>query len=178
MKKEDILAKVEELARESAWPGCPGGWQYPHDLGNGILTPTYTDVQKVLHPFRLDMMRQALMKRFGLRLKEASILELGSCESALSFGLHEIGVRNITNVEVRELNCRKAKFVAQVKGIEGLNIINCDLWEFLAAEDRTWDIVLFMGILYHLQDHFAVLRKLRRVTGQLTLTFSFDYHTR
>ena len=168
---EEIIAEVNRLSALAAWPGCPnGGWQYPHDLGDGIVTPTYTDIQKELHPFRRELMKNALMRCYGGDIAQKSAIELGCCEGAMSFGLADLGVKDITAVEFRDVNVLKAKFIAEVCGYQGVHFIKDRLETYLAYENlRTYDICLFMGILYHVQDPFWMMKRMAKITREVAI---------
>lgn len=169
MTEDEIRREVDRLAKLSAFPGCPaGGWQYPVDFGNGIVAPAYGDTQKLLHPWRRDVLIRNLLGIYGDRLKDLSVLDLGSCEGGIALGLWEQGVRNITCVEGRAINVAKARFVNEVKGM-GLNIIHSDVTAFLQAAQESYDVVLFMGLLYHVLDPFLISGLVAKVTREVAV---------
>jgi hypothetical protein len=168
MTTGEIRGEVERLSQRSAWPGCPGGWQYPFDLGHGIVTPAYGPVQATLHPWRRKVLLDNLDPIFSGRYDRISVLDLGACEGAMAAGLWERGVRDLTCVEARPINVEKARFVAAVKGY-GYRIVEAEISEYLASETRTYDLVLFMGILYHLLHPFSISRRVAVCTRTLAV---------
>jgi Methyltransferase domain len=159
---------MERLSRLSAWPGQPGGWQYPFDLGFGIVTPTYTPVQAVIQPWRRKVLLENLDSLFADKYGEISVLDLASCEGWMAEGLWERGVRNITCVEACPINIQKAQFVAKVKGYN-LNIIEAEIADYLRSETRTYDLVLAMDILHLLLDPFSVSKLIAARTRTLAV---------
>jgi len=167
---ERIRIEADRLSRLSGWEGGPQeGWQYPFDLGHGVITQTYTDVQAELHPWRRDVLLNNLDPIFAGRYDQLSVLDLGSCEGSMALSLWERGVRDITCVESRAINVEKARFVFKVKSADIL-VVEDDVISFLNRDTRHYDLVLFMGLLYHLLDPFQTMRlTAKRVRGVLAL---------
>ena len=161
---QEIWREVKRLADASAWPGGPGGWQFPFDFGNGIIAPPYGPVQNSMHPWRRERLLANLEPLFADRFERISVLDIGCCEGAMAEGLWHRGVRDITCIEARAINVEKARFVFKTKGY-GINVVHADLFEYLRANDRKYDLVLFMGVLYHVLDPFGAARLVARVTG-------------
>lgn len=161
---EDEIEKLAKLAGGENW--CPnGGWQYPFDFGEGVVARTYTEAQIRLHPWRKDMLIDNLDKLYKDKYEQLSVLDLGSGEGAMSLALWNRGVRNITCVEARELNVKKAKFVFNHFGVNA-NIIHSCIDDFLNNNTKKYDLVIFMGILYHILNPFDVMRKLSEITKE------------
>jgi len=166
MNKENLEYEVERLAKLSGkenW--CPnGGWQYPFDFGNNVIARTYTEAQVRLHPWRKEMLVSNLDKVYKDRYADISVLDLGSGEGAMSLALWDRGVRDITCVEARSDNVEKAKFVLNHFGAEA-NIVNLPIGKFLDENTKKYDVVIFMGILYHLLNPFDIIKKISNITN-------------
>lgn len=160
---DEVEREVRRLAKAAAGDWCPGGgWQFPFDFGNGIVAPTYTPVQ-AMHTWRRDVMLQAIEKLIPEKRDAVSVLDLGAGEGAMALGLWEIGFRDITCVEARPLNVEKAQFVARIFSA-GLNYTCATVDEFLSENTKQYDLVLFMGLLYHLLNPFEVLKRIGKLT--------------
>jgi len=162
---EELIKEVEVLAIEAAgekW--CPnGGWQYPFDFGNNVIARTYTDAQVRLHPWRKNVLMNNLNLIYKNRYDTISVLDLGSGEGAMTLALWNAGVRDITCVEAREVNIKKAKFVFNHFSVDA-NIIHSSIDEFLEQNTKRFDLVIFMGILYHILNPFDVMKKIANIT--------------
>lgn len=167
---EQIRAESNRLSLLSGWEGGPSeGWQYPFDLGHGIVTRTYTAVQAELHPWRRNVLLNNLDRIFVGRYHELSVLDLGACEGAMALALWERGVRDITCVEARANNAEKARFVFKVKNAD-IRVVEEDVLTYLGWDKRHYDLVLFMGLLYHLLDPFQIMHlAARRTRGVLAM---------
>lgn len=154
----EIAAEMERLSRLSGWADGPSkGWQYPFDLGHGIVAPTYSELQARLNPWRKEVLLRNLDASCAGRYPSLSVLDLGACEGSMALALWERGVRDITCVEIRDGNVAKARFVFKVKHAD-IAVIQQDVLSYLERDTRRYDIVLFMGLLYHLQDPFLTTR--------------------
>lgn len=154
----EIAAEAQRLSRLSGWADGPSqGWQYPFDLGHGIVTPTYSDLQARMNPWRKEVLLRNLDAYCAGRYAALSVLDLGACEGSMALALWERGVRDITCVEIRDINVAKARFVFKVKHAD-IVVIQQDVLSYLEQDARTYDIVLFMGLLYHMQDPFLATR--------------------
>ncbi len=167
---EEIRIEVNRLSHLSGWDGGPQeGWQYPFHLGHGIITRTYTDVQAELHPWRRDVLLNNLDAIFAGRYHQLSVLDLGACEGSMALALWERGVRDVTCVESRAINVEKARFVFKVKEAD-ICVVQDDIISFLNRDIRQYDLVLFMGLLYHLLDPFRAMHlTAQRVSGVLAM---------
>jgi Methyltransferase domain len=153
-----LALEAERLAQASAWSNCEGGgWQYPFDLGGGLVTRTYIPFQAKLHPWRRNILLNNLDRFAGKEYADLSVLDLGGCEGAMAAGLWERGVRDITLVESRRINVEKANFIARTKGYD-FQIVEMDVVDFLKSTSKTYDIVLFMELLQLLPDPLGVSR--------------------
>ena len=172
---DEIQAEADRLSVAAGWPGGPArGWQYPFDLGHGIVTDTYTPIQSVIHPYRRRLMLAGLDRCFPDRAayETLSVLDLGACEGSMAFGLWERGVRDITCVDVRETNCLKGAFVASVLGAD-INFIQQDIADYLAGiGERKFDIVLVMSALCLILDPFTIMRQAANVTRRVAVVES------
>lgn len=157
---EFIRARTQALAlaaKDSDW--CPnGGWQFPFDFGHGIVAPTYTAVQQ-MHPWRREMMVSILQENVPANYADLSVLDIGAGEGAMAVALWAMGFRDITCVENRPLNIEKAKFACEVFGAKA-NFMHMTVDEFFQKNEKTYDIVIFMGLLYHILNPFEVARQI------------------
>ncbi|BCB26933.1 hypothetical protein SKTS_18190 [Sulfurimicrobium lacus] len=160
---EYIQQRTTDLAlaaKDSDW--CPnGGWQFPFDFGHGIIAPTYTPVQQ-MHPWRRDMLVSIIQENVPANYADLSVLDLGAGEGAMAVALWAMGFREITCVENRPLNIEKAQFACEVYGAKA-NFVHSTVDEFLSQNDNSYDIVIFMGLLYHVLNPFEMARAIGRV---------------
>lgn len=126
------------------------------------------------HPLIGDDPRTIIIKRLIRRFiapkPEIRILDLGSLEGGLSFEMAREGW-DVTGIEGRESNFRKAELIRRYFALQNLRFEMRDVKELSRERDGQFDAVLCCGLLYHLDDPFAFLRKLREITAEDGLLF-------
>jgi len=160
MTKEVIQQKITEL----------GPWFYPFDFGNGLKAPTKIppEVEGIFET-RLEMVERVVAAHFGARLAEIACLDIGCHEGFYSFAMARKGIGRMVGVDVRESNLRRARFVAETMGLSQVSFRqgNC---ERLAAPDLgRFELTLFLGVLYHLENPVLCLRNVASLTKELCI---------
>ena len=160
MTSQEMVARVAEL----------GPWFYPFDLGHGVRTESAIPASVAgIFETRLAMVDQLVDRHFGPRFAEASCLDIGCHEGFYTVSMARRGMRRVVGMDVREINLRKARFVAEALGLSNVSFFegNC---EQLRAEDvGQFDLTLFLGVLYHLENPMLCLRNLSAVTKELSI---------
>lgn len=85
----------------------------------------------------------------GGKLAGARIADLGSGEGGFAVELAMHGAR-VTAVEGREISCRKILFAKEALSLETLEVVPGDVRKLGKGELGSFDIVLCIGLLYHL----------------------------
>jgi SAM-dependent methyltransferase len=97
-------------------------------------------------------------------LSELRVLDLGCLEGtyAVEFPLHGA---EVVGIEGREANIAKARLAKETLGLQRLELVRGDVRELDPARHGSFDVVLCLGLLYHLDaaDVFAFLERLRAV---------------
>ena len=77
------------------------------------------------------------------------------------------GVRGI---DVREINIQRAKTVQTILGYDPARLV-FDVGDFLSNQDSadTYDVTLFLGLLYHLENPMGAIRLLHKITRTLCI---------
>ncbi len=103
-------------------------------------------------------------------LEELRVLDLACCEGAYSveFALHGA---EVVGIEGREANIVKAQFAKDVLGLDRLTLIEDDVRNLRPKEHGMFDVVLCIGILYHLNvpDVFTFMERVASVCTRLAI---------
>jgi tRNA (mo5U34)-methyltransferase len=139
------------------------GWYHQIELAQGVVTPGINKSAESLS--RLGLPSDCR----GLR-----VLDLGTRDGFFAFELEQ---RGATVVAVDYIAREQTGFdvAARIKGFRG-QYLHKNVYDLRAAEIGTFDIVLFLGLLYHLPDPLGALQLVRSLChGQLYLeTFVLD----
>jgi hypothetical protein len=163
---EEIKKEVNRLANEAAGEWCPnGGWQFPFDFGEGIIAPTYTPIQ-FMHLWRRKVLLESIDNLVPKEVRASlPVLDLGGGEGAMSIGLWSLGFRDITMVEMRQLNIEKARFAANHFQAD-INFHLSTIDDFFHNNIKQYEITIFMGILYHILNPFDVMKRIGECTSK------------
>jgi tRNA (mo5U34)-methyltransferase len=142
-------------------------WFHTIDLGGGVVTPGEDD-------------SQAKLRTLGLPadLTGRSVLDVGAWDGFFSFEAERRGARRVVALdpaawrEGRPENewGSKAGFelARRVLG-SGVEDVDLDLLEISPETLGRFDVVLFLGVLYHLPDPLPVLERVASVTAGLLI---------
>jgi tRNA (mo5U34)-methyltransferase len=145
-----------------------GPWFYRFEFGGGIeTTPAIPPAVVDIFDTRLRMVNSAVDAHFGARLPQVDCLDIGCHEGFYSLAMARRGVKRVTAVDAREENLKRARFVASAMGVSGIEY-RLGRVETLSADlGRKFDLTLFLGVLYHVEDPMRCLREVAAVTGEL-----------
>jgi tRNA (mo5U34)-methyltransferase len=145
-----------------------GPWFYRFEFGGGIeTTPAIPAAVVDIFDTRLRMVNAAVDAHFGTRLPQIDCLDIGCHEGFYSLAMARRGVKSVTAVDAREENLKRARFVASAMETEGIDY-RIGRVETLSAElNRQFDLTLFLGVLYHVEDPMRCLREVAAVTKEL-----------
>jgi tRNA (mo5U34)-methyltransferase len=143
-------------------------WFHSIDLGNGVITPGSKSV---------DLLRAESDAIFGpLDLRHKSVLDIGAWNGNFSF---EAKRRHATRVLATDHHC----WTPEVKGRDtfhlakaALNLeieeLDIDVPELTPDRVGQFDVVLFLGVFYHLVDPIQALQNLATLTKEVAVVES------
>ena len=145
----------------------PPAWMYEFDLGDGILTPLLGEELRQVHRTRESMILPALEECFPEGLAGLDCLDVACNEGYFSLLLHGKGAR-VRGIDVRPLNIQRARTVQRIQGQDPGRLAFA-VEDFLDNRDPPdrYDLTLFLGVLYHLENPMGALRILHRITRRL-----------
>lgn len=151
---------VDELTRRrQAIIDRHGPWvAHNIELASGVYTIGPTAPIRVA---RRKRMLQIAADVAGRQVSELRVLDLASHEGqfAIEFARHGA---DVVAVEVRAAHVEKARLVRDWFGLENLELVNDDVRSVAADRYGSFDVVLCLGLLYHLdaEDGIALVRRL------------------
>jgi tRNA (mo5U34)-methyltransferase len=141
------LSDEEVRARIAAVPH----WYHRIEVRPGIITPGANDAASLLE--MLDLPADCR----GLR-----VLDLGTRDGFFAFELERRGAE-VVAVDYVAMADSGFGVAAALLGSH-VTYLHRNLYELTAAEVGTFDVVLFLGLLYHLTDPLGALRAVRHLT--------------
>ena len=155
----------EALRRELDGPG----WMYQWRLGRGRSASLLDPHLAPVHETRAEMLRGPVSAALAAAGPGATAIDLACCEGWFSHKLLEWGAARVVGIDIRERNIRRAELVRDHFGIDPAQLAfrQADLFSLDLDEAGRFDVVLVLGLIYHVEDPAGALRRARRLTGSL-----------
>lgn len=121
---------------------------------------------------RMNRRHDFLIKPFVGDLKGARVLDIAAHDGRWSYALAGAGAARVDGVEARaEAASVFATFPdTEFKGNVSLTVADLfDHLDHLVAQGATYDVVALYGIMYHVMDHFRILRQVKQLQPKLII---------
>jgi 2-polyprenyl-3-methyl-5-hydroxy-6-metoxy-1,4-benzoquinol methylase len=139
-------------------------WNHNIKLPHRIFT-AYCETYYPAHQEIMRIIAQQLRGRF----KKHRVIDIGCLEGYFSAECALQGA-TVLGVEGKTINVKKCEFIKSVLGIKSLRFVQDDAMNVTKKKYGTFDVVLALGLLYHLDNPFTFLENLSRLsTGFLLL---------
>ena len=151
-----------------------GPWFYRFDFGSGIeTTPAIPPAVVEIFDTRLQMLTTTVDAHFGSRLRDIECLDIGCHEGFYSLAMAR-RARRVVAIDARPENLNRARFVAEAMAIGNIDYRQGRVEDLAASfletgPARTFELTLFLGLLYHVEDPMRCLRQVSAVTGELCI---------
>ena len=151
--REEIERRVAEL----------GPWFHDLNLGGVQTAPDHF----------LWRYPENKFKRFAHVVPEdltgKSVLDIGCNAGFYSFEMKRRGASRVLGIDHDERYLEQARFAGEVLGFEDVEFARGEVWDVAALGER-FDLVIFMGVLYHLRHPLLALDLIHEhVAGDLLL---------
>lgn len=145
MDREQLKREVDALE-----------WFHTIDIGKGVVTPG-----------RVDPQRQTLPRlRLPADLSDKTVLDIGAWDGFFSFEAERRGARRVLATDSHAWWTRKQPFELARRALGSrVEDFDIDVMDLAADKIGTFDLVLFLGVLYHLRHPMLALEKVFSVTA-------------
>jgi 2-polyprenyl-3-methyl-5-hydroxy-6-metoxy-1,4-benzoquinol methylase len=160
----------DELEQEIKGPP----WMYPWQLRDGRELPVPVAELESVHSTRAEMIESRVRAALAQAGPEAIALDLACNEGWFSHRLLEWGASRVVAIDIREHNIRRAALLRDHFDIpaERLELRQADVFELDPASLGKYDVVLVLGLIYHVENPMGVLRLARACTRGLCVVES------
>ncbi len=160
MTSEQVRGEIEAL----------GPWFYEFDLGAAGRTVSSLPPEVLpIHATRLEMVMRAVDGHFGGRLAQIRAIDAGCHEGFYAVELARRGVEYVLGVDVREESLAKARFVSRTLGLGNVAWLRANCEELRVEDTGEFELCLFLGLLYHLENPMLCLRNVARITREVCI---------
>ena len=150
LSRDALHARVKALAP----------WTVPLPLGDGVSTMGDTDLARTSENrllFRRDLINGTVATLLATALADTSVLDIGCNCGFFSLDMAERGARRVDGIDLRPENIAQAQFLQEHFGVPNVEFAVRDADAFDTHEQ--WDVVLNLGVLYHMTNPFGFLRR-------------------
>lgn len=143
-------------------------WFYSYGLPDGSTTPTYAgdDIQAI-HNTRWQMLERCLDERMGGDRASLKALDLASHQGWFAVNLVRSGFGSVLGIDARESHVDDSSLIRDIYGYKQLDFQQGDIHAQSEDKTGTFDLVLMLGLLYHLEDPIGALRTCRELCSGL-----------
>ena len=141
-------------------------WIYPWALRDGRELEIAGDWLPGVHATRERLIEPAVRAALEAAGEGATALDLACNEGWFSHRLLDWGASKVVGVDVREVNVERATMLRDHYGIppERLELVQGDVFELDPEALGRFDVVLLLGLIYHVEDPTSVVRLARACT--------------
>ena len=158
MENTNLLSRIQSFSR----------WHYQFDL-NGYKTPVDDPSKANRHQQRKDYFFAPLVDLLGGSLAGKRVLDLGCNAGFWSLCAIESGCDYVLGIDVRQMHIDQANLVFETKGIDRsrYDFRTGNIFEYLAEDIEHFDIVLCLGLLYHVNKHVSLLEAISKINTDI-----------
>jgi SAM-dependent methyltransferase len=133
---------------------------YAWQLGGGFVTPVLTPELPDIHHTRLELMEGPVRKALSIAGPNARVIDLACNEGWFSHHMLEWGASYVLGVDIRSPVIRRAELIREHFGVppERLELRCADVFHLDVSSLGTFDVVLCLGLVYHLEDPVGAMR--------------------
>jgi SAM-dependent methyltransferase len=124
-------------------------WHQRFEIVPGIYTPGRSDVEGLLQKLQLPD-----------DLSGLSVLDVGACDGFFSFTTERRGA-SVVAVDYKSQEYSGFAIAAEILGSQ-VRHVHANVYDLETLSLGQFDVVLFLGVIYHLQDPMRALHVLRR----------------
>jgi hypothetical protein len=130
-----------------------------------VLHPELASV----HATRRDLMQEPVAAALRAAGPGARALDLACNEGWWCQRLLEWGASEVVGIDIRPQNVRRAELLRDQLGVprERLQVLQGDVFEISPEALGTFDVVLLLGLVYHVEDPIGAMRRAAALTRRL-----------
>ena len=142
-------------------------WFYSFEFSNGAVTPVKDKTVEKFHSDRAEIIFSFLDRLYEGKWQQVDCLDIACNQGWFSSQLAVRGARQVTGIDIRKSHITMANSIKDLTNLPNLNFQVKDFFDIDADSGKKYDLVLFLGILYHLDNPLQAIRKIRSLTKNI-----------
>jgi SAM-dependent methyltransferase len=143
------------------------GWFYEFTFSDGTSTQAPDPLTGIIHRTRAELIFPLLDEVFQCRWHEIRCLDVACHQGWFATQLALRGASKVLGIDVRNDHIEMASVIKYLSNMSNVTFTKRNLYEINPEEDGEYELTLFLGILYHLDNPLQALRVIRSVTKHL-----------
>ena len=148
-------------------------WGYYYYLGGGLstvdLTPAAKPPLRAQSILRMAMINGVLDKIFGGEKENTSVLDFACNWGGMAIDMALRGFKDVAAFDFKEQNITRAKLLASYMGVGNVRLDVRNAYSLPVEYNSGFDIVLNLGLLYHVTDPVALVKKTFELTRKVAV---------
>jgi len=145
-------------------------WFYSYELPDGSSTSTYHNEEiHVIHDTRWNMLESYLGRNLGADRSGLSALDLASHQGWFAVNMARSGFSRVLGVDARQSHVDDSQLISDIYGMDQLSFQQGDIHDQNPETLGQFDVVLMLGLLYHLENPVGALRTCRTLCKNLCI---------
>jgi len=137
-------------------------WFYRYELPDGSTLPcTHGPEVLAIHDTRWQMLEACLEQRLGPDRGQLTALDLASHQGWFALQMARAGFGSVLGIDARRSHVEDASLIAKLFGEDQLSFRQQDIHAVDTQALGQFDVVLMLGLLYHLENPVGALRVCR-----------------
>jgi len=154
MTREELVAGLEALSP----------FLHKVDLPHGLSTTPHTRLANAV-----DHIWPRMLKHFGGSLEGLRVLDLACNCGGFSFEAAKSGASEVFGIDIVEHYVKQANFIKEAIGASNVRFEKASLDDLNPETHGMFDLTFCFGILYHLENPVATMRKVASVTKSVMI---------
>lgn len=140
-------------------------WFYHFEFEEGLVTPCPHELA-AMQQTRAELVLHPLDEEFGCRWGEVRVLDIGCHEGWFATQLAARGAGEVVAIEPALDRLSRARGIVEASGLN-VQLSDRSLFDLERDKEGPFDIVLFLGLLYHLDNPVQALARVFELTRDL-----------
>jgi tRNA (mo5U34)-methyltransferase len=146
-------------------------WHYTFQFGDRMVEADWPPGKglRSRHWQRYRHVFPALLSLTGDSLEGKTVLDIGCNCGFWSIQAQLAGAQRVLGLEASEENVEQARLILGLTGLKGLSFEIANAYDVSSERHGQFDVVLYLGLLYHLENPVLALNRLADVTREVAV---------
>jgi len=164
-----IPSLVSEENTKSALLEYGKNWFYDFIFSNGASTFAPDEITGAIHRTRAELILPLLDSLFDGKWHEIRCLDIACHQGWFATQVALRGAQEVIGIDIREEHIDMATTIKNLSCLKNIAFRKQNLFDLSKEPDEKFDLTLFLGILYHLDNPLEALSLIRSLTRQICI---------